>query len=401
MRSEDRRAIWIVLDGVGIGALPDANIYGDDDAATLPHVAAACGGLHLPNLQKLGLGHLAAIKGVAPVSELVGAFGRLQERSVGKDSTTGHWELAGVVLARPFATFPQGFPDELLIQFERIAGMAPLGNIAASGTVILDQLGGEHVRTGRPIVYTSVDSVFQVAAHEEILPPEQLYAICRSVREIADGYDIGRVIARPFVGNEQRGFQRTSRRKDFSMPPPGPTILDRLKAAGRAVHAVGKISDLFAGQGISRSVSSNGNRDGMEKILHGLASLPTGGLLVANLIDFDMLYGHRQDAAGFGRALEEFDVWLRELQKKMRSGDLLLVTADHGCDPTTPGTDHTREYVPLLAWQPDMTAGRVLGTRETFADFAETLAEFFGLETSGPGKSFWKEIQSRAVSDLS
>lgn len=394
MPFEAGRAIWIVLDGLGIGALPDAAVYGDGEAATLPHVAQACGGLYLPNLQSLGLGHLAAVKGVPAVPRPIGAFGRMQLQSIGKDSTTGHWELAGLVQGEPFATFPQGFPAEFIAQFEQLAGTAPLGNVAASGTRILEQLGGEHVRTGRPIVYTSVDSVFQIAAHEEILPPEQLYALCRSVRSLANDYDIGRVIARPFVGDERRGFQRTSRRRDFSMPPPQPTILDRWVEAGRTVLAIGKISDLFAGKGISRSISSSGNRDGMQKIVNGLASLPPGGLLAANLIDFDMLYGHRRDAVGFGRALEEFDLWLLELQQEMRPEDLLLVTADHGCDPTTAGTDHTREYVPILAWQKKMAAGLALGTRATFADLARTLADFAGLEDGASGGSFWPEIQS-------
>jgi phosphopentomutase len=394
MRAEGGRAIWIVLDGVGIGALPDASLYGDAAAATLPHVADACGGLRLPNLEKMGLGCLAGIRGVSAAPSPVGGYGRLRERSAGKDSTTGHWELAGVLLDKPFATFPNGFPAELMARFEKITGTPPLGNIAASGTEILTLLGAEHVRTGRPIVYTSVDSVFQIAAHEQVCPPEQLYALCRAVRQIADDYRIGRVIARPFTGDEQSGFQRTSRRKDFSMPPPAPTILDRLTRAGHTVHAIGKISDLFADRGVSSTVASSSNQDGMKKILEALRSLSAGGLLVANLIDFDMLYGHRQDAAGFGRALEVFDAWLTSLQQQMRQEDLLLITADHGCDPTTTGTDHTREYVPLLAWQPKMTRGVALGTRETFADLAATLAEFTGLDCSGIGRSFWKELIS-------
>jgi phosphopentomutase len=399
MPAEDGRAIWIVLDGVGVGALPDAAAYGDAGAATLQHVAAACGGLQLPRLEKMGLGRLADIEGVAPVAEPQGAFGRMQERSAGKDSTTGHWELAGIVLEKPFATFPDGFPAALIAEFTRLAGRPPLGNIAASGTDIIDRLGAEHLRSGRPIVYTSVDSVFQIAAHEDILPPGQLYALCRALRKIADGYKIGRVIARPFVGDERQGFRRTGRRKDFSMPPPEPTLLDRLAGAGRDVCAVGKINDLFSGRGIGRVLSSHGNQAGMADILVGLDSLKPGGLLVANLIDFDMQFGHRQDAVGFGRALEDFDHWLPQLQRQMTSSDLLIITADHGCDPTTPGTDHTREYVPLLAWQAELKEGVDLGTRESFADLAATLSEFFALDGTGCGRSFWAEIVDGRMAD--
>lgn len=392
MQPEAGRAIWIVLDGVGVGALPDAGLYGDEDAATLPHVAFSCGGLNLPHLEKMGLGRLADIEGVAPDAEPQGAFGRMQERAFGKDSTSGHWELAGILLNEAFATFPSGFPTALIDEFERIAGKPPLGNIVASGTDIIEQFGAEHVRTGRPVVYTSVDSVFQIAAHEDILSPEELYALCRSMRAMADRHHIGRVIARPFTGDERQGFRRTGRRKDFSMPPPAPTILDRLAKAGREVCAVGKVSDLFAGKGITRHLASSNNQESTQQILAGLETLPAGGLLVANLIDFDMLYGHRRDAEGFGRALEDFDRWLPQLQGMMSTPDLLIVTADHGCDPTTPGTDHTREYVPLLVWQPDFLRGVDLGTRESLADVAATLAEFFGLDMAGPGRSFWKEL---------
>jgi len=386
-----RRAVWIVLDGVGVGALPDAGDYGDADAATLPHVAAECGGLALPNLQRLGLGQLAEIAGVPPATEPIGAFGRLLERAVGKDSTTGHWELAGVALDEPFATYPEGFPAELLDRFKAATGLEPLGNLAASGTEILKQYGAEHLRTGRPIVYTSVDSVFQIAVHETVMSPEQLYTLCRTARKLADEYRIGRVIARPFEGDETSGFRRTPRRKDFSLPPPQPTLLDQLVAAGRAVHAVGKISDLFAGRGVSESVATNGNADGMRKILAGLDLLPDGSLLAANLIDFDMLFGHRLDVSGFARALEEFDRWLPELQAGLRREDLLVITADHGCDPTTPGTDHTREYAPLLCWHPGMVAGTDLGVRNSFADVAATLAEHLGIDYRGGGESFWGE----------
>ena len=392
MPSNSGRAIWIVLDGVGVGALPDAANYGDADAATLQHVAVACGGLSLPHLAGFGLGHLAEIAGVAPVSAPCGAYGRMQEIAPGKDSTTGHWELAGVVQDPPFATFPEGFPPDLLQKFEALAGKEPLGNVSASGTEIIQMLGAEHLSSGRPILYTSVDSVLQIAVHESVLTPHELHALCRRVRDLADGYRIGRVIARPFAGDAIRGFQRTSRRKDFSMPPPEPTLLDHLADAGHTVCALGKINDLFSGRGISQVVPTRDNADGMQAFLPALAELPAGGLLVANLIDFDMLYGHRQDALGFGKALEVFDAWLPQLLAAMQPDDLLMITADHGCDPTTPGSDHTREYVPLLVWTPQMSAGIDLGVRHGLSDLAATLVDFFRLEVSLPGRSFWSQI---------
>jgi phosphopentomutase len=388
-----RRAIWIVLDGVGLEASPDAGEYGDDGAATLPHVAQACGGLRLPNLGRLGLGNLVNMVGVPPLAEPLGAYGRLTERAAGKDSIVGHWELAGVVLDRAFATYPQGFPDKLVAEFTEIAGKPPLGNVPASGVSIIGQYGAEHVRTGRPILYTSVDSVFQIAAHEDIIPPEELYRLCRSARNLVDGYDIARVIARPFVGDAQQGFRRSPRRKDFSMPPPQATLLDCLTGHGFTVSAVGKISDLFAGRGISRSTPTLNNADGMNKILRCLDDLDSG-LLMANLIDFDMIYGHRNDAVGFGRALEEFDAWLPRLYTAMRPDDLLVVCADHGCDPTSPGTDHTREYVPLLIWAKSMRTGVSLGRRKSFSDVAATLATYFMVSGSIAGESFAELLRS-------
>lgn len=386
-----RRAVWIVLDGVGLEALPDAAAYGDADAATLPHVAAACGGLVLPHLQKLGLGHLAEIAGVPPDPAPCGAFGRMRERAAGKDSISGHWEMAGVTLDEPFATFPHGFPDELLERFAALAGCRPLGNVAASGTSVLGPYGAEHLRTGRPIVYTSVDSVLQIAAHEAVLPPEELYRLCRAVRPLADAYRIGRVIARPFVGSAETGFRRTAGRRDFPLPPPAPTLLDRLTAAGIPVWAVGKLADLFAGRGVARKLPTRDNAEGMARILEALAELPAPGLLAANLIDFDMVYGHRQDAVGFGRALEAFDAWLPTLQARLGADDLLVVAADHGCDPTTPGTDHTREYVPVLAWRPGLAAARPLGERTSFADLGATLGEWLGIAMPA-GTSFVAEF---------
>ncbi|NJC87646.1 MAG: phosphopentomutase [Desulfuromonas sp.] len=385
------RAVWIVLDGVGLGALPDAAVYGDEDAATLPHVAAACGGLFLPSLQRLGLGHLADIAGVPPVPVPCGAFGRMREQAAGKDSISGHWEMAGVTLTEPFATFPQGFPAELIERFAEIAGCPPIGNVGTSGTSILRFYGAEHLRTGRPIVYTSVDSVFQIAAHEAVLPPEELYRLCRKVRALVDDYRIGRVIARPFTGDVDTGLRRTPGRKDFPLPPPRPTLLDCLTAAGIPVWAVGKLADLFAGRGIARQLPTRDNDEGMARILDALEGFGGFGLLAVNLIDFDMIYGHRQDAVGFGRALERFDAWLPQLQAALAEDDLLLISADHGCDPLTPGTDHTREYVPILAWRPELNEPRPLGERTTFADLGATIAEYFGV-TLKEGKSFLEEI---------
>jgi phosphopentomutase len=373
-----RRVVLITLDGVGVGAQPDAVCYGDAGADTLGHVAAACGGLRLPNLARLGLGNISAVTGVASAASPEAAWGRMLERSAGKDTTTGHWELAGLVQERPFPSFPEGFPPEIIAAFKKETGLEPLGNIAASGTEILRQLGEEHCRTGRPIVYTSVDSVFQIAAHEDILPVDRLYEICRTARRILDPYQVCRVIARPFVGTGSEDFRRTSRRRDFSLEPNGITLLDRLKNAGLQVYGVGKIRDIFAGRGITGFIKSVSNADGMEKTAQAL-SLVEKGLIFTNLVDFDMLYGHRLDPAGFGRALEEFDRWLPGFMAAMMPGDLLIITADHGCDPTTAGTDHTRESVPLLCWHPRMTGGRSLGVRPTFADVGATVGELFSL----------------------
>jgi phosphopentomutase len=340
------------------------------------------------------LGNLADIEGVPPHANPCGVFGRLAERSPGKDSIIGHWELAGVVLDKPFATYPQGFPDSLVAEFADIAGAQPLGNLPASGLSILKVYGAEHVKTGRPILYTSVDSVFQIAAHEEVLPPEKLYKLCQSARGMVDKYDIARVIARPFSGNKVSGFHRTPRRKDFSTPPPQATLLEGLAAQGYVVSAVGKIYDLFAGRGISHSVTTIDNADGMHKTLAALDDLAQG-LLMVNLIDFDTAYGHRRDAIGFGQAMEEFDAWLPQLYERMQSEDYLVICADHGCDPTTPGTDHTREYVPLLVWSKSMQGGVSLGDRRSFADMGATLAAYFNAPKLAAGESFLEVFQRR------
>jgi phosphopentomutase len=312
------------------------------------------------------------------------------ERSSGKDTTTGHWELAGLVQDQPFATYPEGFPDAVIAAFYDLAGVPPLGNYAASGTEILKQLGEEHLSTGRPIVYTSVDSVFQIAAHEDVLSRKQLYALCEGMRKVLDEYRVGRVIARPFVGQSADNFERTAGRRDFAMPPQGDTLLDRLQKAGLTVSGVGKISDIFAGKGIDRSVKSSDNADGMGKTRQALSEIDRG-IVFTNLVDFDMLYGHRLDALGFGRALEAFDLWLADFLTDFTRGDVLVITADHGCDPTTAGTDHTRESVPLLVWHPDLEKGQDIGVRASFADVAATIAEMFGLDGL-VGKSFLRSL---------
>lgn len=381
-----QRVVLIVLDGVGVGGQPDAAAYGDQGATTLPHVAECCGGLNLPTLEKLGLGRIVPIAGVGAVPEPSALYGRMLERSKGKDTTTGHWELAGLVQGEPFASYPKGFPDEIIDAFADLAGVRPLGNVAASGTEILKQLGMEHLQTGRPIVYTSVDSVFQIAVHEDVMSCEALYTLCEGMRKVLDRYRVGRVIARPFVGTCAENFERTSARRDFAMPPQGDTLLDDMQTAGMTVLGVGKISDIFAGKGISRALKSTSNADGMLKTREALAQIERG-MVFTNLVDFDMLYGHRLDALGFGRALCEFDTWLEGFLEDFRDGDLLIITADHGCDPTTPGTDHTRESVPLLVWSPALACGQDLGVRESFSDVAATIAEMFELE-SRTGQSF-------------
>lgn len=387
------RAFLIVLDGVGIGAMPDAADYGDAGAHTLRHVAAAVGGLRVPNLERLGLGRLDDLPGVARVSDPRAAHGRMAERSKGKDSTTGHWEIAGLVLDRPFPTYPDGFPVRLLDAFAERAGRGWIGNVAASGTEIIARLGEEHRRTGKFIVYTSADSVFQVAAHEATVPLDELYAACRTARAMLEGeHGVGRVIARPFVG-EPGDFRRTPNRRDFSLEPPKATLLDRVVAAGHPVITVGKVDDLFAGRGVTDALHTKDNSEG-EAILTGLARSSGRGLVFANLIDFDQQYGHRNDPAGFARALEQFDDRLGDLLAYLREDELLVVTADHGNDPTTPGTDHTREHVPLLVAGPRVRAGADLGIRPTFADLGATLAEFFGAGALAAGTSFLREVRA-------
>lgn len=387
------RVLSIILDGVGVGALPDAAFYGDEGSDTLGNLARAVGGLSLPHLAALGLGRLGDLLGVAPHPMPQGAYGRMAIASPAKDSATGHWELMGLITKRPFPTYPQGFPPEIIESFEEAIGRKILGNVPASGTEIIKELGEEHLRTGRPIVYTSADSVFQVAAHEAVIPREELYGICRKARGLLQGeHAVGRVIARPFIG-EPGAFKRlTEGRQDFSLPPPGVTLLDRLEEVGVPVVGIGKIEDLFAGRGVKRSIHTGSNEEGVEACLKALEE-EREGLILANLVDFDTLYGHRNDPVGFARALEAFDRRIPELVERLQDGDLLVITADHGNDPTTPSTDHSREYVPLLIYGPHVKPGVDLGTRSTLADLGQTLAEAFGVGTLEAGESFLGKLQ--------
>jgi phosphopentomutase len=390
-----RAVALVVLDSVGIGGAPDAAAFGDEGSATLPHVAAAVGGLDLPNLGALGLGRLADVAGVPPVADPAGAFGTMTERSPGKDTTTGHWEIAGVILERPFPTYPDGFPPEVMDAFEAAIGSRTLGNVAASGTEIVARLGAEHVRTGLPIVYTSADSVFQIAAHVDVIPLERLYEMCRVARALLRGpHEVGRVIARPFEG-EPGSFARTADRHDFSVTPPQPTVLDAVAGAGLEVRGVGKISDIFAGQGVTSSRPTRSNDDGVTAVAEELAAIDRG-LVFANLVDFDSSYGHRNDPAGYAAALEAFDRRLPDVVSALGPDDVLIVTADHGNDPTTPSTDHSREKVPVLATGRNVAAGAAAGDRTTFADCGATIAELLGVEAPVAGTSFATEILRRA-----
>jgi phosphopentomutase len=380
------RAIVVVLDSVGIGELPDANAYGDTGSNTLGNISAHVH-LEIPTLSALGLTHLVRLRDHLPAASPAASYARLRERSPGKDSVTGHWELMGLVLDRAFATFPHGFPADLIRAFEARIGRRTLGNAVASGTEIIARLGAEHVRTGFPIVYTSADSVFQIAAHEEVIPIDEQYRICRIAYEmVVEGLGVGRVIARPFVGMPGN-FTRTANRHDFACPPRGETLLDRLAAAKIAVHAIGKIRDLFAGRGISSSVHTANDDEGMDAVERAVASDATG-LIFANLVDFDTQYGHRNDVAGYARNLERFDARLAELLPHLRRDDVLVITADHGNDPTTPSTDHSREYVPLLITGARVASGVNLGERQTFADLGQTLADIFGVGPLAFGTSF-------------
>jgi phosphopentomutase len=382
------RALVLVLDSVGIGHAPDAAEYGDEGANTLGHILEQSPDLQLPNLGSLGLGELVpAYRPHLSYATYKSCYGKMTERSAGKDTTTGHWEIAGVVLEEPFAVYER-FPDELVRAIERDAGVQFIGNYAQSGTTILAELGQEHVRTGKPILYTSADSVLQIAAHEELVQIDRLYDICTVARQHADRFRIGRVIARPFNGREGN-FSRTTRRHDFSMKPPH-TVLNAISEHGLPVIGVGKISDIFAGQGVTESFPTDSNAAGMKRIAETWEALERG-LVFANLVDFDMLYGHRRDVAGYARTLEQFDLWLGEFLPKIDASDLVIITADHGNDPSYPGTDHTREQVPLFVLHGGQAEN--LGTRQTFADIAASLSAYFRLPNAWPvGESFLPKI---------
>jgi phosphopentomutase len=384
------RVIVIILDSVGVGELPDAGQYGDLGSNTLGNIAARVP-LQIPELARLGVSCVIPLPGVARVAEPAASFGRMAEAAPGKDSVTGHWELMGLVLDRPFPVFPDGFPPDVIAAFERRVGRRTLGNKAASGTAIIEELGAEHLRTGSPIVYTSADSVFQIAAHEDLIPPPELYRQCAAAYDIVvRGLGMGRVIARPFVGRPG-SFRRTANRRDFAIPPPAPTVLDMLNGAGLPVVGIGKIEDLFAGHGISRAVHTSDDDDGMDQVERALDDT-VAGLIVVNLVDFDAQYGHRNNVGGYAANLERFDARLSELLPKLGQSDLLVITADHGNDPTTPSTDHSREYVPLLVTGARARSGVDLGIRPTFADLGQTLASVFGVGPTPFGRSFLAEI---------
>jgi phosphopentomutase len=387
-----KRVIVIVLDGVGAGEAPDAAAYGDTGSNSLGNVARAIGGLNTPNMYELGLGNITPIQGVPRNPNTRGSFGKFQPKSAGKDTVIGHWEMMGVYLPVAFPTYPNGFPPEVLDQFKQATGRDVLGNKPASGTEILKELGLEHMQTGKPIVYTSADSVFQIAAHEEIIPLEELYDMCQKARAILQGeHGVGRVIARPFLGDSPDNFKRTHHRKDYSRLPEYPTMMQKLVNVGKDVYSVGKIDDIFGHLGITKSNHVTSNVDSIKAMLEFLEQ-DFEGFMFVNLIEFDMIYGHRNDPRGYANALEEFDGYLPEIEKRLKSTDMVIITGDHGVDPTTPGTDHSREYVPLLAFGPQLKPNVDLGIRDSLADIAGTIAEVFSLEPQPIGKSFLQDV---------
>ncbi len=382
------RVIVIVLDSVGIGETPDALEFGDVGSNTLGNTAWAVGGLELPHLEALGLANIALVEGVRPQAIPTAAYGKMAEVSPGKDTTTGHWELMGIQLKQPFPLYPDGFPPEVMDRYAAETGRGWLGNYPASGTVIIDDLGEEHMRTGKTIVYTSGDSVFQIAAHEEIIPVDELYRICLTAREILRGqHEVSRVIARPFVGTPGR-FERTANRHDYSVSPPEPTVMDNLKEAGLMVYAVGKIKDIFNGQGITDAVHTQDNMDGVDKTITAMRERRDRGLIFTNLVDFDAKFGHRNNPEGYANALVEFDRRMPEIMDALAEDDVLVITADHGNDPTTPSTDHSREYVPILITGKPVRHQVHIGVRETFADLAATIADLLGVKPPPQGVSF-------------
>ncbi len=384
------RIVLIVLDGAGIGAMPDAPEWGDAGSDTLGHICQSRA-VALPNLQSWGLGNVRPLSGVSPAAEPRGSFGKCALRSNGKDTTTGHWEMAGIILEHAFPTYPNGFPPAVLDRFiseAKVPGI--LGNFAASGTEIIKDLGAEHVQTGKPIVYTSADSVFQIAAHEETIPLDRLYEICETARRILDGeHKVGRVIARPFLG-EPGNFYRTENRHDYAVPPPRANLLPALKDEDLDVVCIGKIASIYDSLGVTEDLTAKNNQQSIDQTIHALEQ-NTRGLIFSNLVDFDMLYGHRRDTEGYAKALEHFDASLPQIESAMRADDLMIITADHGDDPTFPGTDHTREYAPLLVYGKSARPGVNLGTRASLADIGQTVAENFGLKLTA-GESFLAEV---------
>lgn len=387
-----KRIFLIVMDSVGIGEAPDAERFGDKGSDTLGHIAERMNGLNMPNMGKLGLSNIKEIKGIERAEKPLASYTKMQEASNGKDTMTGHWEIMGLNIETPFRVFPEGFPDELLSELEARTGRKIIGNKPASGTEILDELGEEHMKTGALIVYTSADSVLQIAAHEEIVPIDELYTICKIARELTldEKYMVGRVIARPFIGQPGE-FKRTANRHDYALKPFDRTVMNELKDGGLDVLAIGKISDIYDGEGVTKSLRTVSNMDGMDKLLETM-DMDFTGLSFLNLVDFDALFGHRRDPEGYGKALEEYDARLPEVFEKLKEDDLLIITADHGNDPVHPGTDHTREYVPLLAYSKGMTGGKELPVRQTFADIGATVAENFAVEAPKFGKSFLGEL---------
>jgi len=386
------RVILIVLDSVGIGELPDADLYGDVGSDTIGNISKTLGGLSLPNIEKIGLGNIDnGAHGIKAVKEPIGCYGKCMERSAGKDTTTGHWEIAGILLDKAFPTYPDGFPKEVIDEFEKRIGTKTLANTVASGTVIIEELGDEHVKTGYPIIYTSADSVFQIAAHEEIIPLERLYELCQIARDMLIGdHAVGRVIARPFLGKSGE-YKRTSNRRDFSLKPIRKTMLNYVCDNELEVCAVGKIEDIYAGDGITKAVHIKNNMEGVDRTLEYMKQ-DCEGLIFTNLVDFDMLYGHRNNVLGYANSLREFDARLPEIIEAMRAEDILIITADHGCDPTTPSTDHSREHIPVLVYGSALKQNVDLGVRKTYADIGKTVLDLLKVNNELPGTSFSSDI---------
>jgi phosphopentomutase len=385
MQTKSNRVILIVLDSVGIGYLPDAHLYGDEGSNTLGHIVEKYPALHIPNMISLGLGNIDPSNLLPKVENPLASYGKAMEQSAGKDTTTGHWEIAGTVLEKPFPTFPDGFPTSFMADFEAAIGSKTIGNYAASGTAIIDDLGDEHVRTGFPIVYTSADSVFQIAMHEAVIPIEKQYEICQIARDLLTGdYEVGRVIARPFVGTSGQ-YTRSSHRKDFATMPPD-NVLDAINKQGKEVLGIGKIYDIFAGKGITRSIKTANNQEGIEATISAIEN-DEASLIFTNLVDFDMHFGHRRDVVGYAKCLEAFDAKLPEIMSKMKEDDILIITADHGNDPTWTGTDHTREYIPILIYGQNVPKAYNFGVRNSFVDIAATVADALGMDFETTGSS--------------